>query len=281
MRRKTGPSRRIFLLPLALIVTALAFAAVARDTRAQDVSSIGLVAIDAITDGNDATTLGPLDGCVQADAESEVSVDVVLDAVPEDRPAIAFQMDILYDPDILEVTAVDHELFLAAEGTYQPVAGLTDPLPDRDGSFTVAVLDAASNIETDENMESGAGALVRVTFGTLAAGTSDVAIGFEGNEVYPAILSIDNEPTQVDSIGAALVSVGEPCPADAEPTITQLPPLEDLVPTPGPTIDPSTIPDAEGGGIDYALLAGAVAVGVLGIGAAVGGWLLYRRSSRS
>lgn len=264
------------IVSIAILSAAAAFIA---DGEAQETSTIDLVAIDVVTEGNDATTLGPLDGCVEAEAGSEVAIDVVVDAVPEDRPAIAFQLEVVYDPELLEVTAVDTEFLLAAVGTYQPVEGLTDEVPDSDGRFTVAVLDAASNVDTDENMETGPGVIARVTLAALAEGVSTVEIGFVPPDVsYPAILSVDNMPTQVDNIGSASVSTGEPCPADAKTEITALPSLEVLLATPEPEIiDPSAVPEPEGGGIDYGLLAGSLAIAGVGVVVAAGGLVYYRR----
>lgn len=264
-----------YLVVLILATTAVISTSLV--AGAQEPSTIELVAIDAVTDGNDATTLGPLDGCVEADVDSEVAVDIVVDAVPEDQPAIGFQLEVTYDPAILEVAAYEHELFLAGEGTYQPVEGLTDPVPDSDGIFILAILDAASNVDTNENMETGAGAIARITFNAIAPGSSEVAVDFLPPDVYPAIINTQNEPIQVDSIGAATISVGDACPEDAEPVITPLPPLEDLLPTPPPTLNPADLPDPEGGGVNYGLLAVAVAVAAVGVGGLAGGLLFYRR----
>lgn len=257
----------------------LALVSISAPVRAQDQSTIDLVAVDPVTDGNEATALGELDGCAEADVGSEIMVDVVVDAVPEDRPIIGFQLELLYDADLLEVTAADYDFLMAAEGSFQPIDGLSDELPDSDGEFRIVVADVASNVETDENMESGTGVLSRITLRTLAEGTSDVAIKFDPPDSYPAVVAPDNLATQVDNLGAATVSVDEACPADADPQIMPLPSLEELQPTPGPTIDPASIPDPEGGGIDYTLLAVAIALGSGGLIAIGSGWLFYRRVS--
>lgn len=248
---------------------------------AQEESTIDIVAVDAITDGNGATTLGPLDGCVEVELGDEFDLDVVVDAVPEDRPLIGFEYNITYDEELLEVTVVDFDYLLGAEGTFQPFPGLTDETPDTDGTFLVSVLDAASDVRTDEHMETGPGVLTRITFRALDSGSSEVGVSFiPPNRAYPVILSTDNEPTQVDAIGAVTVAAGEACPADAEPLIEDLPPISDLVPTPAPTIDPSTLPEPEVDQVNESLLIIAGAVGLVGAGGVAGGLVLYRRSRR-
>lgn len=264
---------------------------VATAARAQDVSTIELLAVDAVIDGNEATSLGELDGCVEADVDSEVSVDVIVNEIPEDRPMGGFQYNLGYDPEVLELTEFDYEFLLAAEGTFEPFDGLSEPLPDSDGSFVGGVADLASNADIEPvNMETGAGVLARYTFKTLAVGTSEVGIDFEPGDLdYPTIIAPDNEPTSVENIGAVTVAVGEPCPADAEPKITPIPSYAELFPTPAPTptptlvpiIDPSEVPEPEGGGIDYTLLSIAGGLGFGGLFVTGAGVLFYRRHSRS
>jgi hypothetical protein len=271
---------RAISVGIVIVILSLATAS----AGAQGGSTIEFLGVDAVIEGNEATSVGELDGCVEAEVGSEVVVDVIVDEIPEDRPMAGFQYNLGYDPGILEVKDFDFDLLLAAEGSFQPIEGLSDELPDKDGSFVTAVADIASNADVEPvNMEVGAGVLTRYTLMALAAGTSEVGIDFTSGDLdYPTIISIDNEPTQVDNIGSIIVSVGEPCPADVEPTTTALPSLAELYPSPTlvPVVDPADLPAAEGGGIDYTLLSLAIAIGVGGLLVVAVGGLIYRRASK-
>jgi len=83
---------------------------------AQSQSSIQLVAMDADPAGNTATSLGHLDPCVRAEPGSEVTVDLVVDSVPEDRPFLGFQIEVVYEPTVLEVTGVGYDYLLLPMG---------------------------------------------------------------------------------------------------------------------------------------------------------------------
>lgn len=267
------------LAPLLIfLLVSLATALLALSAAAQEESTIDLIAVDAVVDGNEATVLGELDGCLSASTGDEVMIDVIVDAVPDDRPMIGYQMTVEYDPAILEATAFDTAYLIASKDSYEPIEGLSDELPDSDGSLLVVVADIASDVETGASIESGSGVLVRVTFTALAAGTSQVAVGFDPPDAYPAIIDDENTILQVDNLGSSTVAIDEECAADAAPDIVALPSIEDLQPTTGPTIDPSEIPtEAEGGGIDVGLLVGAIAISVAGLGAVGGGSLLFMR----
>jgi hypothetical protein len=139
-------------------------------------STIGLLAIDANLEGNTATSLGLIDGCSRVETGAQLNVDYVVDSIPQDRPMIAFEAEIHYDPQLLEVVAVDYDFLLGAVGDYRPVAGLTDKLPDSDGKFRLSVLDAASTTDPEANVERGAGVSARNTSRAKAAGVSEVAI---------------------------------------------------------------------------------------------------------
>lgn len=228
-------------ITLILFLCTLAAAHVADSASAQSGATIGIVATDADITGNTATSLGPLNACVRAEPGSSVAVDLVVDAVPEDRGIIGFQFTLLYDPDILTLTAVDSEFLLGAEGSFEPFEGIADPLPDSDGSYTYIVADLASNPPL-ENIESGAGVLSRLTFSTKGAGVSNVAPSFNPPDEYPSLIDNRNEVIGVDSIGTARIAVGQDCdiPPAATPEVKPLPPIDEIegLPTPQPTSPP-------------------------------------------
>lgn len=279
-------------------------------------STVGLLAIDADPGGNTATSLGPLDGCVRVEENSRIDLDYIVDSIPPDRPIIGFEVEVRYDPQLLEAVEVDRDLLLSAVGAYSPFAGLSDGLPDSDGSLRIAVLDTASAAEPEANVERGAGVLARITFRAKAAGLSEVSIALETQPlVYPLIQDTQNETIFADRLGSASVAVGQGCPPQAaEPKIVDLAQTNAEIiadnphligdPTPsGVPTSPSTEPTGRGGtpasaatasphpptpsntasddGSDTALIVVVVALLALATAACGSGWYLYQRSRKS
>ena len=210
-------------------------------------STIGLLAIDANTEGNTATSLGPIDGCSRVETGAQVSVDYVVDSIPQDRPMVGFEAEIRYDPQLLEVDAVEYDFLLAAVGAYRPFAGLTDKVPDSDGSFRLSVLDADSAPDPEANVERGAGVLARITFAAKASGVSEVAVGVQQEPgLYPFVQDTKDERILVDTLGSISLAVGEDCsPQAAEPKITDLADANQQIL--GTTTDPQATPTPLGG----------------------------------
>jgi len=190
-------------------------------------SSIDLLAIDARTEGNSATALGPLDGCASAAVGGLVTVDYVVAAVPQDRPLIGFEAEIQYDRRVLEVVSVQSDLLLAAEGQFDPFVGLSDPLPDSDGAYRISVLDVASVTSPEANVERGPGVLARLTFRVKANGISRINVRYDLKRdllLYPIVLDTQNEVIQIDHLGSAVVAAGKQCPPGlSDPRIRELP----------------------------------------------------------
>lgn len=244
MRHYRTPS----VAAIVFVLLSCAFAApggVALATHSN--STIGLLAIDANPEGNTAISLGPLDGCARIESGAQLDVDYVVDSIPQDRPMIAFEAEIRYDPQLLEVVALDYDFLLAAVGAYRPVTGLTDELPDSDGNFRLSVLDAASTTDPEANVERGAGVLTRITFSAKAAGVSEVAIGVQqGPGLYPLVQDTKNESILADRAGSISLAVGEDCsPQAAEPKITDLAEVNEQIL--GATPDPQGTPTPIGG----------------------------------
>jgi len=306
-------------IAVGLSISAGLFALLAAVAMAQSGSTIERIAIDANPAGNTATSLGTIDGCARVEPGAEIAVDVVVDAIPEDRRMIAFETRVTYDPALLEVVANNYDDFLlAAEGTYQPFAHqeLNDTLPDSDGTFITAVVDLASNDTPGSSTEAGPGVLNRVTFKAKAAGVSRIGIDFNPEQqVYPLVVDQRNNEISIGQRGSAAIAVGQECPADAvQPVFEPLPPIEELFPTepatptpegqtptpvgqtPDPDASDTPTPGATDGtatptgtgdfeeGDGDSDTGGIIIAGVLGaLGAAStgsGGWLLYRRSKR-
>ena len=260
--------------------TIVALFGVAAVAAAQSEATIGLMAIDADVTGNDATSLGPLDGCQSIEIGDTATVDVVVDAIPEDRPMVGFQVDVTYDPTILEAIDFDNAFLIASEDAYQPIEGLSDTLPDNDGRLLIVVADVASNVAEGQSIETGEGVVSRVTFRAIGSGTSSVSVGFDLPNFYPSIIDSQNEVIQVDNIGSVKIAAGEECDPDAEPELTALPPLSDLQTTPAPTAIPAEPVEAESE-LNVTFVVVAAVLGAAGIGALGGGWLLLSRRTRS
>ena len=238
-----GSSGRAVAIALALLPFLLG-TDIERTLATHSGSTIGLLALDAGPEGNNPTSLGQIDGCARVDAGSSVMVDYVVDSIPLDRPMIAFEAQIRYDPQLLEVVDLDHDLMLAAAGAYSPFAGLSDDLPDSDGDFRISVLDTASSAQPEANVESGAGVLARITFRAKAAGLTNVAIAVETEPlIYPLVQDTHNEMIFVDRLGSASVAVGQDCPPQAlQPKIHDLAPISDEILAANPDLRASATP---------------------------------------
>lgn len=228
-----------------MLLGALAGVTLRSGAGAQPSDSIQIIAIDANISGNTATSLGPLNSCVRAEPGQSVAVDLVADAVPEDRGIIGFEIAIDYTAANLEVATSDSEFLLAAEPPFEPFQGLSDPVPDTDGRYQISVLDLQSNNTPGSSIESGPGVLARITLTAKGAGLATIGPVFNPPQQYPTVLDRNNEMIGVASIGKATIAVGQDCtvPPEATPEVTELPPIGEVFPsvttppggTPGPT----------------------------------------------
>lgn len=116
------------------------------------------MSIDADPTGNTATTLGERNDCVEAEAGSDVVVDVTALNIPASNPMIGFAFNLNYDPDNVSVTAVDNEMLLTSAADSN-LFDATEPVPDSDGVFNVGPVDTGPQTSA----ESGSGVLSRIT----------------------------------------------------------------------------------------------------------------------
>jgi Cohesin domain len=208
----------------AILLLSLTFATQAGVVLAtHSTSTIGLLAMDATSEGNTATSLGPVNGCASIEPGSQVTVDYIVDSIPQDRPMIAFEAQVQYDPQLLEVVEADYKFLLAAVGSHSPL-GESDAVPDSDGRFRMQVLDTASMTDPEANVERGAGVLARLTFRAKTAGLAALSLTVTRDPlVYPVVLDTQNELIFVDRVGRASLAVGQDCPVEAqEPVITDM-----------------------------------------------------------
>jgi hypothetical protein len=217
--------RALPALASAIAVLLLAFAALPEDAVAtHSTSTIGLLAIDANSERNAATSLGPINGCSRIEPDAQTTVDYVVDAIPQDRPMIGFEAQVSYDPQLLEVVEADYRLLLAAAGNHQPFTGQSDQLPDSDGSLRMQVLDTASTTDPEANVETGPGVLARLTFRAKAAGLAGINIAVSRDPLtYPIVLDTQNELIFAERTGSASLAIGQDCPVEAQqPVITDM-----------------------------------------------------------
>lgn len=161
----------------------------------------------------------------------EVTVDVRIENV---TTLGAYQFDVLFDPDIVEVTAVTNGDFLGSTGL-----GVLPLGPDIDNTSGVVTFGAVTLGAQDG--PSGAGVLATITLTTKSDGvtgidlTNIILIGSDLSD----ITATDTDGTM--TVGEVVVS---PTPT---PTINPSPtpsisPSPTIVPTPSPTPSPSISP---------------------------------------
>ena len=187
-------------------------------------SSIALMAVDVNTTDNTATSLATLDTCIEVSAGESLDIDVVVDAIPGDRPMQGFEFDIAYDPAKINVTAVDDVLLISANPGSGPFFSFTDAVPDADGSFKVANSDFGADVG-----ETGPGVLARVTIQVLGSATAG-----DANLDLQVIGVLDSDVADIPrdvELGGRL-AIDSPCE----------------VPTPTPTPTPAPN-DGDGDGV--------------------------------
>jgi hypothetical protein len=141
-------------------------------------------------------TLGTVQTCVETTNGSSLNIDVIVDAVPLERPLTAFQYHLSYNPGVVRVTAQNDSFLLAGDsgsyaGTFQP-----GTLPDTDGVFRASAWDTAGSA----SRETGAGVLSRVTLQATGSGVSSLSLG--------NILLLDDTNTDIprsNTLGATIV----------------------------------------------------------------------------
>ena len=201
----TKGSRPVFGLFIAVLVIAalgLAASTTHSGNAAQSQSEVDLVAVDTGISGNEATSFASIDGCAEVSAGTNHSIDIVIDEVPLDRPMVAFQFTLTYDPEILTVVGVSDDLLLRAAGEWQPIRVISEVVPDTDGFFTPAVADFSDNFET------GPGVLARVTLSANKDGLSTIGL------LEAIIVDPQSDEVPVRELRPAFLAVGVDCPSE-------------------------------------------------------------------
>lgn len=179
-----------------------------------------IVSVDAVIDDdgdtlpdNTGTSVGAVDGCVSMTAGASLDVDVVIQDVAD---LAGFQTDLLYDPRVLKVTAVDYNFLLASTGS--SVLDLGEDITsegDTDGDFFMsgAMFDLLGT--TGAN---GDGVLARVTLEAVGPGTSPLdlsGIKLSDTAGLP-IPPVDSDNFYVGPINDASVVVDDSCDRDGD-----------------------------------------------------------------
>jgi hypothetical protein len=140
------------------------------------------LAVDAITTGNGATSIGTIDECATVNVGETFQVDIVIKGV---QNLLAWQAPITFDSTILQIEDRNVKLFLAASSGSQ-VLDASQQTPNDTGDYQAAAVDTS---DPPSSPASGDGVLVRLTMLAKASGTSKVSI-------KPVDLNGDGVPDQ-------------------------------------------------------------------------------------
>jgi hypothetical protein len=198
-------ARRIVVLVIALLAGAfIAFGQSAQADHDPGSSVIDILALDVDSTNNTATHVETIDSCVSIPSVGgTATVDVVVDQVPATGMA-GVEMDVLYNPAIVRVTAMQIDLMLAAAGPMN-TANFSNPLPDSDGDYRLGVFDVGGPLE------SGEGVVVRLTFQAMANGVTALTPDELSTDNIPDILDADGATYEITNVIGATIAVGQSC----------------------------------------------------------------------
>ena len=165
--------------------------------------------IDAQPAGNTATSLGAIESCRAVTSGSSFTIDFFITDVTN---LAGWAMPITYNPAVLRVTAVNVQLFQAANGGSN-VFNTSSPVPDTDGAWEAGAFD----LNAPPYQDSGTGVLARVTLNAFAAGSSPLTVG-DPNLVDPtgaAIGDVTDDGVFDGAIRNAQIVVNDVCPTSA------------------------------------------------------------------
>lgn len=220
----------------ALIATALWLVLIGPD--ASTAGGPPILGVDANPAGNTATSLGPIESCQPVELNETFDIDLYVKDVDE---LLAWELWFVYDKEILNVTAVDVELFQDADPNSN-VFDASEAVPDSDGIFVPAAVDLGQ-----DSANSGSGVLARLTLRAVGPGISDASLpqldlNQDGQADAGSMLTNKDLGHIGDVTGDGLfdgpifhaqIAVDTPCPAAG--------PIPSLPPSP----TPSPIPQAE------------------------------------
>jgi hypothetical protein len=115
---------------------------------------------------NTAISLGSREACVSVNSGDSFSVDITVTDIAD---LLGWAASFSYDPSVLQVTAVDVQMFQAANPG-SSVIDISDPLPDSDGSYFMGAVDLGAE-------DTGTGVLARLTLQAVGPGLSQANLG--------------------------------------------------------------------------------------------------------
>jgi hypothetical protein len=210
------PQRSVLIVAVVLASLLGATALTARGGQETLAAPPITVGVDVDPAGNSSTSLGTIEFCKEVSEGQSFDVDIF---VQDSSDLAGFQLEFVYEPDIVSVEAKDQDFFLGVPGLE-----IGDPMPDRDGRWIYAYARPPGG--------GGSGVLVRLTLKAVGTGTSlllleGVLLSDKQTKAYPP-----------DNIAAAVIAVGEACPEELPPlptAVATVPPVAPATPTPEST----------------------------------------------
>lgn len=209
-----------------LLVSLMFVALGGNETEASHAGGMDAMSVDVDVTGNTATSLGPLDSCVEARPGDVVAVDVTALNIPAATAMIAFSYRIQYDESRVWVETQDHQFLLAANPG-SGVLNASEPTPDQnfDNEWAATAADLSNSGVVPS--EYGSGVLSRLTISVSRSATE----GMYGLTLTAAgHVDSMNEAYVPDALNNAVIAIGMSCP-----TLTG-------TPTPVPTATPPATP---------------------------------------
>jgi hypothetical protein len=189
---------------LALLAALLLF----QVQGAHATADINLLAVDTnptAAPANTATSLGSIEPCKSfvAAANQVFDIDVVVDSTPA---MAAFGFDLIYNPAVLKVTALNVNLLLNSTPPAGAILHFTDATPDADGDFQVGEADLGGGLD------GGAGVLARITMQVVGVGVSTLDISQDPNFLgNPYVNNSFGNPYSIGAVHNGEVRVGSAC----------------------------------------------------------------------
>lgn len=220
------------------------------------------LAIDAIPDGDGATSVEKIDSCASAQEGDTFNIDLIIEDVTD---LLAWEIGLSYEPKVLEVRDRDVQMFQAANPNSQ-VMDTSNETPANSGRYVASAVDVADPASPD----SGSGVLARITLKAVGPGTSHLSLekidldddgapdqGPFLRDIAGEIIGDEDDDSFFDgSTTDAEIRVGEPCPDQLEARVEPL---------------------GDGGGANYGLIAGVIAA--LIAAGALAAFVLRRRAA--
>lgn len=192
------------------------------------------VGLDMDIAGNDDSTIGAVQDCAElAQVGDTLAFDLFIKNLDSSVRIKGYQFDIDYDPSVIQINSVIDRDPAGSEPPNNvsiisriPSGGgagfltLTEgPLPDTDGSFTIAVIDGTGIPTPPDNHEYGEGVLARITIEAVGTGRSNLIIpgpsgGPDGNPDMIILGGAGQYMTEEVAVGELFngaLSVGTSC----------------------------------------------------------------------